>query len=663
MRTALRTAVALVVLGAAGYAAYRYFSKVESVGKSGGLPRELLHLERETETRRGKHGQVFISAHTQNDLLYVQGFLHGRKAGDQLDALRQWFRGAAPPSLPKDLRAAASLFYYLDLEDLAERCESQYDAPTLAALQKYADGLSAGATAAAPWRARDIVLLQRGYAFLMGTAFVKEWAADRMIKAVGRGAFRQIADYEPTDLEKLGASVQLAPELNGLFRSAPLETVRLIEGRDAIALHVRARPFFSFVFEPTVLELKDAYRAQGLALVGQPLLWSGETGALRFIAQPALVDDERFNLVSRNLYLGRDSALFRNADATAAGAYPEPPTHGPEGRRVTPLFGGLPAGSELFYDWEGFRPSADLTAAFMLVRAQSLDEAVDASRRRQAPPLEWTFRAPSGTLVNYRTRPVDPRDQGRARDYRTARLEVARGAPRVRGLHFQHNRAISVTGHDGEPGNTSPIDRQLLALLRYYAAAEGSGPDWQRDARALLERPGPKRDYFLRLVWAGLLARTAAEAFEDDAQASAAAALNLAFKRHTLNTLERGGSANQWTRGSRETRGRLVADVMRQAYESWAKAAAGQPPFAYRAAVRADAERAVSCPFGGYSTDAAMGPAFTENGPQIAQIGVFLAIWSNDFHVWAYPYDGSRFRKPVRTSPSTGVSVTIQPKI
>jgi len=656
-----KAATALIVIAAlagAGYAVYWFFIKGPA-DPSSGLPAELLRLEREVTVRRGKNGQVHIAAHTRNDLLFMQGYGHGQKAGAELHSLREWFKGHPDPLLPADLRAAAPLFFYLDLERVAAECARLYSPQLAVLLRSYAEGLSAGSGAA--WSAADVLLLQRGYAFLMGGGFFKEWTAARLSLVQGLDR-TEVWSYDPIDLARLDANLSLSSALTGLAGPPPLGSARLISSRETAGLHLRARPFFAFVFEPAALELVEGYTARGVALVGLPFLWAGETDRLRWIGQPWRADDEQFYLISRTAYYGRDQVLFANAGASAADRYPEPPTNAPEGQRVTPLVAGLPPNMDLFYYWDGLRPSADLTASFQLMEAISLDEAAAAIRRRQVPAADWLLRAASGATVNYRAMPsqLDPGERGADRDrrlFRGATLTPTRRLPAVQGLDFSRDRAFPLADYRGVSRNDSALDARLAARARYLL--NGMQADAPLEAaRSLLAEPGPARDAFAAFLWRQLLGRLRQDLPElDDA---AAAAANLALKRGVLAALERGEGTGAWSQGSLATRRDLFADAVREAHADWKRAAESGPP--YRLRERLGAERLVAA--GPRTEDAAAAAVFSGADAEIARIGAYLLVWSEDFYFWRWVYPPEAGApSPVKSSPDIGASAVIKPML
>ncbi len=662
----------LAILGAAGYGAYLYFFTEEEVPVLFGIrfPKESLDLVQSVEIREYEDTWS-VTASTRNDLFFAQGLCHGKVAGKDLTLLRNLFKGQTSSQLPLDLRELAEFFFYLDLEHVARTSEAMYTAGIHGILDSYARGLSEAI--GVDWAVEDVLLMQRGYAFLLGHNFVKEWSSNHLVNALGESAFQSISDYPLSGLGGIAPQVKLLKSPESLFGAPLLELVRSSTSA-MTALQTRSHPWLSFVFQINTLSLSDQFQAKGLSLAGTPFLWSGVTADLMFTTLPIAVDDEQFSQVAATSFVGRDKALFRNESASQSADYQNAPLHSRYGRSINPIVSGN-AGMEYFYDWDGFRASADLTALYSLLEVKNFDQAITAWQYSQVPAVELTLRNKTGRKINIQAHPSKPEDAESRRSL--ARRIFKRpffhmGAPLtpVRGMYFSVEKPIG--GLDPNKKGHSQLDRELASMATFYIngpMAGGVVPEKQRQAMSniLTGKPSQERDYLLMLIWHELLETISNHYLSETGDELVTPSVYPQLKRFLLLSLGRNeGTGNVWNQGPLNTRVRLMEDVFAKVWRTWNKAASASPPFPYLYAPSAEEESETFTGSGPRSKDATPGTFWTTRGNIINRVASYTLIWGTDFNVRIYEHVSSGKIGPsqnVRPDPGKGRVFLVKPKI
>ncbi len=644
MMRLIKIIVTLSILGAIGYGVWLYFFTEKDVPEIFGprFPKESLYLESPIELETYKETWL-LSASTRGDLFFAQGLCHGKEAGKKLIALRDLFKGEASSHLPKDLKDLAGLFYYIDLEHVAKKSAALYNAGTYSILEQYAKGLTEGSSVG--WTVEDVLLMQRGYAFLLGHNFVKEWSANRLLHAFGDRAYRNISDYPITGLGGIGPQVKLHHAAKSLFGPPLLEMTRSSSGPTLLALQTRSHPWLSFVFMVTTLTLEDQLEASGLSLVGTPFLWSGSTKKLVFVTQPIAADDEQFSQTPTTAFVGRDKALFRNEAATRVKDYPSAPTHARYGRWINPLVSGVP-GMEYFYDWDGLRPSADLTALHLLLEVDNVDEALSAWQHAQVPAVELTLLKKNGRKVNIQITPSKPgqtdnRWSPSHRLFKRPYFQIGAPLHPVRGMDFFVDQPIG--GLDPNKKGHSLLDRQLASLATYYINGPMAGgvvnPEHLEDIDELLNGPpSSERDYLLMLIWDELLEAITQHYLEETEDEFVAYSSYPQLKRFLLMSLGRGEGSGTWNQGPLKTRVLLMEKALTRAWRLWRLAASAQPAFPYQLENSEGEWKEVQTGSGPRSQDAMPGTFWVNEQNHIKSVASYTLIWAGDFHVRVYEH-------------------------
>ncbi len=662
----LKILVLVLVVGGLGYGFFYFFFQQEDAPFAPPrFPRDALALEQEAEIRDGK--APFIIANLGKDLFFTQGLFHGKQGGNGLVLLRELFKGRPSGRLPEDLNNLAKLFFYLDLEHLARSCHTLYSPALQVLLQSYADGLTAGSQSA--WTTQDVLLMQRGYAFLLGRNFLKEWTANSFIQAFGFNAFREISAYPSGNFGGIASQVRLETSVTSLFRAPLIETVRFMDNKGVTKTQTRTHPFLAFVFQPMGLELSNRFVARGLSLAGTPFLWSAATDRLTFIQQPILVNDEQFHQVPTSTFLGRTGTLFHNREAGKDLTYNDIPVHAPYGRRITPVLVGS-AGMDYFWYWDGLRPSADLAALYYLLEAGNMDEAISALQYHQVPAVQLTLFSPGASPITMRVLPGNPeRAESRLNPknklFQRPFIQMGQLLLPLKGIDFQSQKTNPV---DPQGRGVSQLDRRLAALLHFYLEGPmmgGSMPDRVREGiLEILDNAGLQdRDYFLQLVWKGLLASVHEDYFLEPGPHLIQAS-NLAVKRFLLASLglEQTGSL---TSGPLNTGVRLLETQLEKAWNVWLRASRAKPPYPFLLS-RAGGPQEIHLPLSARSRDGVPGSFWVRDGNHISRMATFTLVWDHPFYLRAYadPSSGD-MGKTTKEIPSRnyGKSVVIKPKI
>lgn len=663
MKKLLALLLVLILLGLGGYAAWRYMLKGEPLPFLSPYPKELAQLRDEVGIEVNDQGFTTLVARQRADLLFLEGFHHGQSQGERLGLLRDLFKGRKVADLPRDLQQLSALFHFLDLELVAGECELLYTGSLQALLQAYADGLNQGSAAAEPWTVRDVLLMQRGYAFLLGRNFIKEWCAQRLAARFGAETFARCTSYPLGDFGALTQGISLDPGLVALQGKPLLETVRLYDDHGNLAVNVRTHPFLAFAFEPTVMELEGAWSARGLALVGQPFLYSAQTGQLAFYRQPVLADDEQFSFSPR-ITDEEVEGFSRNEQAPGLADHDEAPLAGPQGRRVSRLAFG-PKDTDTFYRWDGLRPSADLAALYALLEANTLDEALSAYQYHQVPATELTLITPSRQVVNMLALPSDPRLIEQSSLFTGAFTRIGQRLDSITASGCRSDLRWT-TEQLGQPGR-SALDQELQAMLRFYLKGpireEQIDPATQEALLDLLgPEPRPDRDAFLQTLWQRFFTLLE-ERHLDQASRPLTLGLPLVCQRLVLELYGHAARDQDLPPAAQVERTKTIADQLLAAYLPWGLAKGERSTFllpsgkGQPSTVRPE----TLAPSG----DAAEAWFFVDRGNFISQVSTYTLRLDRDMDFWRYRYARDRELGEPRlvTTPVAGKLTMIRPKL
>ena len=659
----------LLVLGGIGFAVWFFLidGNVEDLlGPS--FPKQAKGLSRPGQIVMHGNGMASLSAQSERDLLFLQGLLHAHHASGRLEALRDLFQGHPAADLPAELAELAPLFYYLDLHDLGERCRELYPPYLQVLLQSYADGLSAGMSKGQAWTVADVLMVHRGYAFLFGRNWVKDWGARNLASAFGVERAAGVFDYPvPTSA---GDEMVFAAALEGLFRRPWIELVRMAGEGGVMAQQVRGHPYLRFLPLPTQLEIPERLYAEGLSLVGVPFLWSGRTETVNFVVQPVLADDEYFYQFDPASLLGREDLFIVNRDAPRRERYDEAPRYAWFGRRVTPLV-STGSGREVFYDWDGFRPSMDLAAFYHLLHAANVDEAVTAFQYHQMPAVTLSLGNAGGRWFHRRYLPEPP---GRAwfppaaqpRVFDRAHVEPSPPFRSVLGLDFSSS-AEQDAWADLARGNgwrqASELDHQLTELLLFNLDGSLSNRlGTERTERAVtLLRGGQdaNRAYFIQAIWDEARQVLGGQVFEEGASAFVAA-MDLELSRLILEALQRRGGEGILAQAGVRGQNEFLFQVLRRALARLDKADDGGS-FTYRDPTDKKLTSGRVWPAG---VPAVTAPAVSAGGDRVIQVSFLTLVLADPLFMWRYPALAKSEMGPpqkVFFSPAEARTWTIQP--
>ncbi len=654
----------LVLLALGGFAVWHYYFQGAPLPFTSPYPKELAQLGDQVEIEVNDQGFTTLVARQRTDLLFLQGFHHGQAQGQRLGQLRDLFKGRDVAGLPRDLRQLSPLFHYLDLDLVAGQCEALYSGSLLALLRAYADGLNQGSAAAEPWSVRDVLLMQRGYAFLMGRNFVKDWCAERLAARFGAATYGLCTSYPLGDFGALPQGLTLDTGLAALQGKPLLETVRLYDNHGHLAVNVRTHPYLAFAFEPTVLELDGAWEARGLALVGQPFLYCAQTAKLAFYRQLVLADDEQFSTSPRIGDEDEVEGFSRDERAPGLADHPEPPLLGPQGRRVSRLAYG-PKEADTFYYWDGLRPSADLVALYALLEAATLDEALAAYQYHQVPATELTLITPNRQVVNMLALPSDPNQPERPALFAGPvtrigqRLEAVTASGCSSDLRWDPEKL-------GQPGR-SALDQEFQAMLRFYL----KGPIREdhidtATQEALLDLLGPEpradRDAFLQSLWQRFFTLLE-ERHLDQPSRPLTLGFPLACQRLVLALYGHAARDQDLPPAALIERTKTIAEQLLAAYLPWGLAKGDRAAFLLPGAKGQPA--AVHPETLVPSGDAAEAWFFVDRGNLISQVSTFTLRLDADMDFWRYRYarDGELGAPKLVTAPEAKKLITIRPKL
>lgn len=433
----------LVIVAAAAAVWWFWFRGPEAPQKKKGGSSIAAGIEYPVTVGTNPEGVLVLKAESKKDLFYLQGYQDGKTFKKQLLGFRNLLRGVPDKNLPEELRRTAPFFYNLNLNRTAERCIDLYPGRTRLMLTRYAEGLSQASEES--WSATDILLLQRGYAFLLGGNWSKHWNSAVLAAVFGRAQAMALSPYA-NDPPLFGDKITATSDMDALFEGPMLESVRIKDKSGKPGQLFRAQPFWRFAVRPLSLEVTSDFKAQGMALVGLPGLWSGRNEHITFVRQAVYADDERFLTVPRPRFEGRDDLLV--LDPGMEEHYDYRPMTTPLGRALDRLVAGQK--DNLFiYDWLGFRPSIDLNTQFLLLEATSVDEAVNALQYHQVPHINIDLVSRSGITVSYEVQPKTGLGQsGGTALFDGSSAVLNRNTAPTLGSYFRTDTTVSVLEQD-----------------------------------------------------------------------------------------------------------------------------------------------------------------------------------------------------------------------
>ena len=207
---------------------------------------ELEGLHGQVLVRRDRWGVPHIEAGEREDLYFAQGFCHAQDRLWQLDFYRRVVRGrvaemAGPDALPVD-----RLMRTLGIRRVAEKEEAALEPELRALLERFCEGVNAGAAAAAappfemrllrlsfePWRPADILSLGKLLAFGLSTNWERELLRADMLRELGP---ELTARLDPTYPAGNPIVTQEAWSGDGAAIVAQIDTVRRAMGLAAEA--------------------------------------------------------------------------------------------------------------------------------------------------------------------------------------------------------------------------------------------------------------------------------------------------------------------------------------------------------------------------------------------------------------------------------------------
>ena len=620
---------ACLLLAAGGFAVWFFVFREGEMPElfSPPYPRESASLTEAVEIHEKARKVTTISAYSRTDLLYAQGLHHGRLGGKRLESLRDLFRGKPGAGPDSEMARLAELFYFL--EHVAHESWPLYPVAVQVLIEAYARGLSESRETETTWSARDVLLMQRGYAFLGGRNLAKSWTAEHLHRRVGNEA-SPLLGFTCGEPAGLARETQLAATLEPLFRPF-LETIYLRDEAKVTGILTRTRPSLAFIQVPMVLEVKGLFVVEGVSLLGLPFLQSGRNGTVSWHPQTVLADDEQIVVLPRTAFLGRADLLRAREDATHYTEYGAPPVHARPGRLLRRLISGADDTDTWLY-WDGFRPSADLVAQHEMLAARDIDAAITAFQYHQVPPVELFLEHVSGQTARVACLPSDPTvplaDRG---------LDLFKGprigylpATAVRGVAFSRDRSVSLTSKGFWEAPRSAVDEELFALIRFFLRDERYlgiiGEEKWRHLDSLIRGPrGPQRDYLIQQVWAGLsdwLVREGADPL----------GLDLALKRYLLTSLARRSGSERGVAMPQTSRGRVIAEIL-------ATIDTREPVYAMAPDGR---KNRLSGLAGVGSSDAVGGTCAIARYGQVALVATYLMTWEDNPRIWQYPFSENK---------------------
>ena len=306
-----------------------------------------------------------IEAKSLEDAFFAQGYLHGSRHGKNISMALQTFKGK-PDGLDENLALMSTFFKTLPLEQVAAESLKLHNSRVQNAMKSFLNGLKTGYPDY-EWQLSDLLVLQRGYAFLLNDVFAQAWFVYSENVTTTPGAqnpFAVPADFLP------------------LFHGPFLEMVRTNKTLP-YTLEFRAGPAWWFVFRPVRITTPEV-KAEGMGLAGLPFIWSGANQDIQFIQTPIP---------------GQSAFIFEmdRDKAELVDAITEPVVLSDLVQRGVPV--NALAAEETrnsvprFY-WTGFRPSSELQTLFDLLTASSLEKASYCHEFFQTPFCEVLIDTP-----------------------------------------------------------------------------------------------------------------------------------------------------------------------------------------------------------------------------------------------------------------------------
>ncbi|PIE01697.1 MAG: hypothetical protein CSA81_10520 [Acidobacteria bacterium] len=412
-----------------------------------------------------------IHAESSKDAIRVQGYLHGLQHGETLIRALEVFKGQfKDPQGPGEWLLLSRLFESFPMQETAEESLKLYPIASKNTLQWYLEGMNE-ATPQHKWVPSDLILLHRGYAFLMNNCLPRAWLQCSESFSAGQSS---------------SPPFTLSTEVLPLFQGPSIECVR--QNRAApFDIQFRTSPSWWFVFQPVRISTPQ-FKVEGISLAGLPLVVTGSTATLQFTQVP-IEGDTSFTFpmdTGKSELLDAISDSLKLEDLKKQGVS-LPITAIDQNSNLEPRF-----------YWTGFRPSADLHTFHVLIHAKSLEEASYAFEYQQVPLAEWTLHSPpfSSVVMEVGTRAVN-RQAVLSADYvypfsgHTAIKKTI--ASSVRGYNFQHD------GNNSSDARLKKLMTQWLnGPLKYLMAK----PEWQEAKKLMTE----DREAAVQLLWRELLA-------------------------------------------------------------------------------------------------------------------------------------------------------------
>jgi len=427
-----------------------------------------------------------IQAENLNDALITQGYLQARNFGKEIVHALAVFKGETS-GLSGDHLLWAQLFHNMPLSEVAEQSVSLHRAETRQGMRAFVEGLKAGYPEFA-WSETDLLILQRGYAFLYNDVLAQTWNS-----------------YCEKEQEGKHPHMFMIPTtMLPLFKGPVLEIVRdgmpgqTEKGAEIpFSQEFRASPDWWFVFQPVRITTPKVH-VEGMALAGLPFLFSGTNTRIQFVQTP----------------FSGDVACIFPMDREKADIIDALP---PANKMADLVQGGVPlhmilmprsnaAGSSSLvarFFWTGFRPSADLDSFYELLRVSTLENASYVHNHFQVPLVESILVAPSFPSLNlicgtqYITR-----ESVRSGNYLfpfpgQAFFKVAQ-PNQVQAFSFERKRR-------SQAGTTDQRLAQLMTQwLRGPLKMTMPEGEWAR-AKTLFASPSLERRLVIQMLWRELL--------------------------------------------------------------------------------------------------------------------------------------------------------------
>lgn len=664
MKKILSLLVLLLIAAGIGYGVYLYLQQESADGPAQlHFPKRAKGLNHQATLTRHPYGLYEISAADMHDLLYLQGLLHGTHAGPQLEQLLRLFKGIPGKTGTAALDRLAPLFYYLDLAGTAQACSEQLPPHLEVLLQAYADGLSATPNGRT-WTIADVFLFHRGLAFFINRCWAKEWAMRRWVRVFGSDAGFFSPEMPPLQ-PPLEEGWQSDNDLAGLFRAPWIESFLLADSDGVQAQHLRGDPFFAFLPVPVAFEIPEMFAIQGLSLAGVPFLWSGRNQNLHFALQPRLTRDETFHLFVKDQFLGQEQLFQESNTGNVAKLYDQPRLRAPFGRWMAPVL-FPPSGGDVYYAWDGLRPSADLAALYYLFIAQSIDEARAAMQYHQVPSavLALGTRSPRRHLRLYAA--ADPGMDRAAPPFQTPwfRRPWEKGMPAADVIGLDGAYALPRAENWSLLKNNlyraeDPLDRALVDALLFRldgALQTEFKEDTLTEMLGLLQdTANPKRALFVRTVWRLMVDQTAAKL--GDRPAWWAGSLQQPLRRLILADLQARQNAVRISDGGRDGLNQMTAKTLKQA---WLACGNSEP-----AAPLVDSDGRVFDTTAAVMETSSPTSVYTIAGGAVHQVSFLSVVQSEAATFWTYPVRAERQTlgppKRVGFSPAEATPFVIRP--